>query len=264
MVITFVEKALLAGSAVALIAGPLGSLVVWRRMSNFGDALGHSALLGICFAFLLTLNLYVGLICISLLMASLLASLSAQKKIASDTLISILAQTLLSVGLIVATFLEGVRVDLLGYLYGDILAVENWDLFCIVAIDGVGLSLLMLLWPKLLAVTIHPEIAQVEGVPIRLVKWGFMILLAFVFAIAIKLVGVLLITALLVIPSSAARPIAKTPEQMAVLASVLGILSVFLGIGSSTYLDWPAGPAIVVSAACLFIFSLALSQLKFR
>lgn len=262
MQLEFIHKAFLAGSGIALIAGPLGSVIVWRRMANFGDALGHSTLLGVCFAWLFNINIYIGLISISIIVAGILATLSNQKRLASDTLLTVLAQTTLSTGLILATFLEGVRMDLLGYLYGDILAVTNNDLIWILAIDCVGLLVLLFLWRALLAITIHEDIAHVEGVPVLLVKWSLILLLAAVFAIAMKLVGVLLITALLVIPASIARQFSKTPEQMAIFGSFFGILSVGIGIALSTWYDWPAGPAIVVSGFSLLIGSLLLRSLK--
>jgi zinc transport system permease protein len=260
----FIEKAFLAGSGIALIVGPLGSVIVWRRMTNFGDALGHATLLGVCFAWLFNINLYVGLISVSLIVAGILATLSRQKRLASDTLLTVLAQATLSLGLVLATFLEGVRMDLLGYLYGDILAVNSTDLVWILAIDCIGLVALVFLWRSLLSITIHEDIAHVEGVSVMLVKWSLILLLAIVFAIAMKLVGVLLITALLVIPASTARQFSKTPEQMAALASVFGVLSVGMGIALSKWYDWPAGPAIVISGFSLFIGSLLASRLVLR
>jgi len=256
MTLNFIEKAILAGSGIALIAGPLGSLIVWRRMANFGDALSHSTLLGVCFAFLLNINIYFGLIGMCLVMAGILAVLSRQKLIANDTLLSVLSATALSIGLILATFLEGVRIDLLGFLYGDILAVDNTDLFWIATVDVLGIIILILLWKPLLSMAIHEEMARVEGVRVDLIKWILMVLLAAVFAIAMKLVGVLLITALLIIPAATARKLSSTPEKMAGFASILGIISVGFGIGLSKIGDWPAGPAIVVAAFVLFVCSL--------
>lgn len=262
MTLDFVTKALLAGSGIALISGPLGSLIVWRRMANFGDALSHSTLLGVCFAFLLNINFYFGVIGISLLVAGLLAALSRQKQIANDTLLSVLSATALSIGLILATFLEGVRIDLLGFLYGDILAVNIEDIFWIAGINIVGLIALLFLWNPLLSMAIQEDMAQVEGVHVKLIHWAFMILLASVFAIAMKLVGVLLITALLIIPAAAARKISDTPEKMALFASLIGIASVWIGIYFSKTADWPAGPAIVVAAFGLFALSFISSFIR--
>jgi zinc transport system permease protein len=264
MTLDFISKALLAGGGIALIAGPLGSLIVWRRMANFGDALSHSTLLGVCFAFLLNINLYIGLIAISLLMAAFLAVLSRQKQIANDTLLSVLSATALSIGLILATLLKEVRIDLLGFLYGDILEVNNTDLLWIAGINVVGFVVLAFLWKPLVSLSIHEEIARVEGVPVKLVNCMVMILLAAVFAIAMKLVGVLLITALLIIPAATARKFSTTPENMAIFSSLVGMVSVGMGIYLSKTVDWPAGPAIVVAAFVLFAISFTISLLPFK
>lgn len=256
----FLEKAWLAGSLVALIAGPLGSLMVWRRMANFSDALSHATLLGVCFAFLININLSIGVISISILIAALLNFFSYQKQVANDTLLSVLAAATLSIGLIMATILPKVRIDLLSYLYGDILAVTSSDLVVVIIVDLIGLTIIGYLWKPLLSMTVNEEIARVEGVPVLRVKWSLTIVLASVFAIAMKLVGVLLITALLIIPAATARRMAKTPEQMAILSSIVGIICVLLGVKLSSYLDWPAGPAIVALSFVFFIISVIIPK----
>lgn len=264
MQLSFLGKALLAGIGIAIVAGPLGSIIVWRRMANFGDAMGHTTLLGVCIALLLHIHLYIGLFSICILTAASLASLSHQKQLANETLLSILAQTVLALGLILATFQENVRIDLLGYLYGDILAVDTNDLFWIFAVDILVLAVLFKIWRSVLSATIHEDLARVEGVPVTFVKWALMILMAAVFAIAMKLVGALLITALLIIPASSARQIAKTPESMVLYASIIGVIAVILGITISYYGDWPTGPAIVAASFVLFLFSFVLQNCVYK
>lgn len=256
MELDFIAKALLAGSGIALAAGPLGSIMVWRRMANFGDALGHTTLLGVCLAALLNIHLYLGLFALCILTAMMLAGLSRQKQLANETLLTILAQSILAFGLIFATHLEGIRIDLLGYLFGDILSVDNYDLLWILGVDVLVIAVLFTIWPNVLRMIIHEDLARVEGVPVDYIKWSLMILLASIFAIAMKLVGALLITALLIIPASSARKFAKTPEMMAFLGSLLGVLAVIVGIGLSNYSDIPTGPAIVAMAFAIFILTL--------
>lgn len=256
----FMGKAMLGGIGIAMVTGPLGSMMVWRRMSNFGDTMAHSTLLGVCFALLLNINLYIGLIGISVMVASLLALLSQQRIVASDALLAMLSHTTLAVGLVLATVLPGIRIDLLGLLYGDILAINVTDILWIYGVNVVVLGLLIQLWTPLLSITINEALAEVEGINVAKMKWILMLLMAIVFAIAMKLIGVLLITALLVIPAAGARPFSKTPEQMAVIASLLGMLSVICGIGISGWWDWPAGPAIVIMATVLFAISLGMSR----
>ncbi len=255
MPLDFIARAMVAGVGIALVSGPLGSIMVWRRMANFGDALAHSTLLGLCFALLLNIHVYIGLVSICIVVASFLALFSRRQHLANDTILCMLAYTTLALGLILATVLPGIRVDLLGYLYGDILAVNPQDLIWIYSVDAIVLLTLCKIWRSVLSMTVHEDLAKVEGVSVARIQWILIVLMAIVFAVAMKLIGILLITALLIIPASTARQIAKTPEQMAIIASLVGAISVCLGIGISSHWDWPAGPAIVVVNMGMFILS---------
>jgi len=250
----FLLRALLAGLAVALVTGSLGTFVVWRRMAYFGDTLAHSALLGVSLGVLLELNLNLAIVLVCLLLALALVALQHQRKLASDTLLGILSHSALALGLVAVSFAEDVRIDLMGYLFGDILAVGRTDLIWIGLGSLVAISLLLWLWRPLLAMTVHEELAQVEGVKVARTRTLFMLLIALVIAVAMKVVGILLITSLLIIPAATARHYARTPEQMALLASAIGMLSVSGGLFGSYQWNLPAGPAIVVAAAMLFFF----------
>ena len=256
----FLLHALLAGLALALVAGPLGSFVVWRRMAYFGDTLSHSALLGVALGLLLDISptLAVTLGCV--LLAVLLVTLQQRQPLASDTLLGILAHSSLSLGLVTLSFMPEVRIDLMSYLFGDLLAVSRSDLYWILAGSAAVLVALALLWRPLLAITVHEELARVEGLPVAAIRLGLMLLIAVVIAVAMKIVGVLLITSLLIIPAAAAQRHARTPEQMAGGASVLGLLAVCGGLTLSWFKDTPAGPSIVVCAAALFLLSFVLPK----
>lgn len=251
----FLLRALLAGLGVALVAGPLGAFVVWRRMAYFGDTLAHSALLGVALAYLLSIDLNLGVLITCVAVALILLALQRQQRLASDTLLGILAHTALSLGLVTLAFLETLRVDLMGFLFGDILAVGWRDVALIWAGGLVVLGALALLWRPLLAITVHEELAQVEGVPVVRVRLALTLLLAVVVALAMKVVGILLITSLLIIPAAAARRFSRTPEAMAALAALAGCLAVAGGLAGSLRLDTPAGPSVVVAAALLFAFT---------
>jgi zinc transport system permease protein len=255
----FLFNALLAGLALALVAGPLGSFVVWRRMAYFGDTLSHGALLGVALGLILNISpaLAVTLGCV--LLAILLLALQQRQPLASDTLLGILAHSTLSLGLVAISFME-VRIDLLAYLFGDLLAVGSTDLAWILGGSALVLLLLIPLWRPLLAITVHEELARVEGLPVAAIRLALMLLIAVVIAVAMKIVGVLLITSLLIIPAAAAQRHARTPEQMAVGASALGLLAVCAGLALSWYQDTPAGPSIVISAAGLFLLSFSLPR----
>ena len=249
----FLLRALLGGFGVALAAGPLGTFVVWRRMAYFGDALAHSGLLGVLLGAMLRVNPQLGVILTCLLVALALALLQRQRNLATDTLLGILAHTALSLGLVALAFLETVRVDLVGYLFGDILAITPVDLYWIWGGGLLALSVLAGLWRPLLALTVHEDLARVEGVAVFPIRLAFMLLIALVIAVAMKVVGILLITSLLIIPAAAARRFARSPEGMALLASLFGCAAIGLGLWASLRWDTPAGPSVVMAATTLFL-----------
>jgi zinc transport system permease protein len=254
----FLIRALLAGLGVALAAGPLGCFVVWRRMAYFGDALAHSALLGVALAAALQVNLLLGVVVFSLALAGGLVALERQRLLATDALLGILAHGGLALGLIALSFMDGVRIDLLSLLFGDILAASRADLSLIGLMVVVVFAALAALWRPLLAATVQGELAAVEGVAVGRTKLAFTLLLAALVGVGMKVVGVMLIVALLIVPAAAARRLARTPEQMAAGASALGALSVALGLWASLQWDVPAGPAIVTAAIALFAALAAL------
>ncbi|MCQ4348863.1 zinc ABC transporter permease subunit ZnuB [Pseudomonas stutzeri] len=256
----FLLNALLAGLALALVAGPLGSFVVWRRMAYFGDTLAHAALLGVALGFLLDVSPSVAVVVGCVLLAVLLVTLQQRQPLAADTLLGILAHSTLSLGLVTVSLLDAVRVDLMAYLFGDLLAVGATDLWWIVAGSALVLGVLAWLWRPLLALTVHEELARVEGLPVGALRLALMLLIAVVIAVAMKIVGVLLITSLLIIPAAAAQRHARSPEQMAAGAGAVGLLAVCAGLALSWYQDTPAGPSIVVSAAGLFLLSFLLPR----
>ena len=260
----FLMRAILGGVGVAAIAGPLGCFVVWRRMAYFGNALAHSALLGVGLGALLAIDLTVATVAVCLVLALLLVVLDQRRGLATDTILGILAHAALALGLVVLAFLEFLRVDLMAYLFGDVLAVTRRDLFWIWAGGAVVLGALVSMWSSLLRVTLDEELATAEGVPTRAVRLAFMLLMALAVAIGMKIVGILLVVALLVIPPAAARQFARTPEQMAGLAIVAGAVAVVAGIGGSLVWDTPAGPSIVVAATALFVLSLMAGALQSR
>ncbi len=248
----FLLRALVAGLGLAAFTGPLGAFVVWRRMAYFGDTLAHSGLLGVALGILIGVDPGLGILAASIVVAILLVVLRETQPLAHDTLLGILAHGTLALGLIAIAFQETARLDLLSYLFGDILAVTMTDIYVIYGVGAAALAALAWIWRPLLAITIHEELARAEGVPVLRTRVGFILLMAVVVALAMKLVGILLVTSLLVIPAAAARRFARTPEQMAILASAAGCLAVALGLEGSVLWDLPAGPAIVAAALAVF------------
>ena len=252
----FFIRALVAGIGIAFVAGPLGCFVVWRRLSYFGDTLAHSALLGVTIAYSLEFNIAVSIFLISSVIALILIKLQKETNLPSDALLGLLAHSSLAVGLVVIGFLTFIRFDIMGLLFGDILAVNKKDLVTIWVGGALILLVLRLIWKPLFASTVNYELAQAEGLNPDRAKAIFTILLAAIIAISIKLVGVLLITGMLIIPAAMARNISNSPKGMIVFSVIGGLLSVFLGLFSSLNFNTPSGPSIIVAALILFIISL--------
>jgi zinc transport system permease protein len=252
----FFLRAVAAGVGLALTIGPLGCLVIWRRMAYFGDTISHSALLGVALSLLLQVNLTLSVFVVAAAVSILLLFLQRRQALSADALLGILSHATLAIGLVMVAFMSWVRIDLIAYLFGDILAVTPMDIALIWGGGGVVLLALWRLWLPLLASTVNPELAEAEGLDPERAKLFFMLLMAVVIAIAMKIVGILLITALLIIPAATARRFAVTPEAMAVLASLIGAVSVVAGLFGSLRYDTPSGPSIVVAALILFVASL--------
>ena len=252
----FFIRALVAGIGIAFIAGPLGCFVVWRRLSYFGDTLAHSALLGVTIAYSLEFNIAVSIFLISSVIALILIKLQKETNLPSDALLGLLAHSSLAVGLVVIGFLTFIRFDILGLLFGDILAVNKKDLMTIWVGGALILLVLRLIWRSLFASTVNYELAQAEGLNPDRAKAVFTILLAAIIAISIKLVGVLLITGMLIIPTAMARNLSDNPKKMVIFSIIGGLLAVLIGLFSSLEFNTPSGPSIIVAALVLFIISL--------
>ncbi len=253
-------RALFGGLGVAAVAGPLGAFVVWRRMAYFGDTLAHSALLGVALGLLFDINLNLAVVVLCVGLALVLVTLQKKHIIATDTLLGILAHSSLSLGLVAVSFLDNIRIDLMAYLFGDLLAISTTDLYWIYIGGAVVLLLLTLFWKPLLAMTVNEELAKVEGYPVEAIRLLLMLLVALVIAVAMKIVGVLLITSLMIIPAATARRVSNSPVQMATMASLIGCVSVGSGLWASYQWDTPAGPSVVVCAALLFLFIYSLPK----
>ena len=255
----FFLRALAAGVGLALLSGSLGCLVVWRRMAYFGDTLAHSGLLGISLGLWFEIHFTWALILVCSTIACLLFFLERRAKLSMDTLLGLLSHSSLALGLIAIALLPSVQIDLLSYLFGDLLTVSWLDVLIIWLTSLLCLTIIISLWRAILSVTMQPDVAKVEGYPVQGIKLLIMIMLALLVAVAMKIVGVMLITALLLIPAATARRISRSPEMMASLATLWGATAVLLGLALSYYLDTPAGPSIVCAALLGFIPTLAFN-----
>jgi zinc transport system permease protein len=260
----FLARAIAAAIGLAIVAAPLGSLVVWNRMAYFGEAVAQASLIGVALALALDMDTSLGALLATLAAAGLLIVFSRQKVLPLDSILGLMHQGTLAAGIIALSMLRGPAVDIVGYLFGDIYAVTNEDLYWIFGGGLLALAAICKLWQPLLRLAVHEELAAAEGVPRQRVRAAFILLLALVVAAAIKVVGVLLVIAFLIVPAVAARPFSATPERMAVLAGLIAIASVLAGIALSVGIDAPGGPAIVLVMSLAAALSLAVAAARAR
>jgi len=252
----FIVRAIIAGIGIALVTGPLGCFVVWRRLSFFGDTLAHSALLGVLISITLDINVSLTIFVVASLVAILLLRLERTTNLAGDSLLGLISHSSLAIGLVILGFLSFIRFDVMGVLFGDILSVNSNDLLVIWIGGALILVILSYIWKPLFASTVNYELAEAEGMKPERVNAIFTILLAALIAISIKMIGVLLITGLLIIPTAMARNLSDNPRQMVILSIIGGLLSVLIGLYASFEINTSSGPSIVVVALILFILSL--------
>lgn len=248
----FIVRALAGGLGVAAVAGPLGCFMVWRRMAYFGETLANSALFGVALGVLIGMSATPAIVAVCLAVAVALFALQRQRRLPTDTLLGVLAHASLAAGLIVTAFLETVRADLMSYLFGDILSMSRADILWIYVGGALALTFLAATWRSLITLTLHEDLAQVEGVPIHLLRFFLMLLFALVVAVAMKVVGIVLLVSLLIIPAAAARRLSRGPAMMAAIAAAIGCAAVAGGLGASMHWDIPTGAAIVATAAIIF------------
>lgn len=252
----FLLRSLFAGLGLSLVAAPFGCFIVWRRMAYFGETVAQAGLLGVALGLLLQVDMTASIVAVTILVALALLALSRQSIIPFDSLLGLIAHSALAAGVIAASLLRGPQFDLMSFLFGDIFAITTGDLAWIYAGGMLALATLFWIWQPLLALSVHEDLAAAEGIARQRTKTVFVLLLAFVVAVAMKIVGVLLTIAFLIMPAAASRPFSETPEQMAVIASIFAMLAVVIGLFISVALDTPGGPSIVLVLAGLFVMSM--------
>jgi zinc transport system permease protein len=250
------QRALLAGLAVALVAGPIGCFIVWRRMAYFGETLAHAGLLGVGIGMMLSVDIMLGALITSVMLVAILLFLRSRKQLALDSLLGMLSHTALALGMIsvgaAAMDDEHGHSDV---LFGDIMQVTATNVATIWLAAIFVTAVIIWLWRELVAVSVHEDLARAEGVNARWVEAAFMVIAAVAMTMAMKVMGLLLITALMVIPAAAARRVAWSPESMALWAAVFAAAAVMAGLGISSYSGVLAGPAIVLIASTIFVLT---------
>lgn len=264
MLDSFFSRALIAGIGFALIAGPIGCFIVWQRLAYFGDTMAHSALLGIAFAIAFEIQILIGVFVVCLLIALIVSRIGDESILSSDSMFGVLSHSTLSIGLVLVSLMYWVRVDILHFLFGNILAVSWVEIAIIFSGGAMVFGLLIWKWNKLVCLAVDEQIAAAENMKPQQTRYIMMVMIAAVIACAMKIVGIILAVALLIIPAAAARQFARTPEQMAALASVFGMVAVVGGLTLSIEFDTPPGPSIVVNTVAIFAIGMLTSLFKTR
>ena len=259
----FILRGILAGIAVALISGLVGCFVVWRRMSYYGESIAHSSLLGVGLGILLGTGINFGIIVVCLIFGILFLWLQQNKILSTDTLLGVLAHLALSIGIIVIS-LNRIKIDIHAFLFGDILTVSSNDLWWMYLGVILVIILVSINWSSLLLVTIDEDLARAEGINPIYINLLLTTVLTIVVAVSLQIIGLLLITAMLIIPAATSRRLASSPKEMALFATLIGIFSVILGIYLSVEVDAPSGPSIVIVSAILFFLSYLFGLTKKR
>ena len=250
----FIIRSALGGLAVALAAGSLGCFVVWRKMSYYGDATAHSAVLGISLSLYFSVSIFFGVFLMALL-ASLLVTLFVNKYYSADTILGVFSHSTLAFGLLAVNILPAQNVNLESYLFGQLLAITKVDLVYIWSGTIVILGIILFRWKQLLISTVSVDLTFAFGLNPKWEQWILNLALAILVAVAVKVVGILLVTAMLIIPPAASRPLVHQPSTMVLFSTIFGCLSVILGLLLSLYVDTPTGPSIISVSAAFFILS---------
>ncbi len=265
---------LIAPLVLAVIAGPVGCLIVWRRMAYFGDAIAHSALLGVAVGLFIGFAPNIGVAVISAFFAVLLVYLQHRRKLSIDTLLGILAHGALALGLLLIFWSSvetghGVhneakhKIDphqlLETYLLGSLENISmHQNISLIIGAIVIGV-ILKLIWEPLILMTLNMDLARAEGVPTLRLQYIMMGIMTSLVVMGMQITGVLFITSLLIIPAAAARQISTTPEKMIIWAIIFAFSGVSIGYLSSKLADLPPGPAIISTLTTIFIISLLIS-----
>lgn len=251
----FLQRALVAGILIGFLCAFLGVFVVLRKMAFFGDAVAHSSFTGIALGFLLGINPSLSALLFAILVAVLMVYFKKHITLALDTLIGVFYATTAGLGILMIGLLQGYRVDLFQYLFGDILAVSNDEIFFILAIALVALVFLVYYRSAWTQILFNQELAQINGVNIVAMEYLLMILLAVTVAVSIKAVGIILVISMLIIPAAAAKNIATSLKGMVILSTIFGILSALFGLLLSYSFNTASGATMILTSVVFFIGS---------
>ncbi|MEH1944636.1 MAG: metal ABC transporter permease [Nostoc sp.] len=248
-----IQRAIVGAALMGILGGMLGSFVTLRQLSFFSHAVGHAALVGVALGVLLQINPTWMLLPFTLVFGVIVLYFIDKTDLASDSVLSIVLSGALAIGLILTSLIKGYRGNLMTVLFGDILAIDTTDLILtLLVLVGGSIFLLSTLRQQIL-LTLNPDVAQVQGVPVQLYRYAFVVLLSLAVAVAIKAVGVLLVNAFLVIPASTAKLMSHHFSRFLVMSVIVGSISSIAGIIISGIFNFASGPSIVLVQFLLFV-----------
>ena len=249
----FMQRAIAGAVLMGLLGGLLGTFVTLRQLSFFSHAVGHAALVGVALGVLLQLNPTWMLLPFTLVFGLVVLYLIDQTNLSSDSVLSVVLSGALALGVLLTSLIQGYRGNLMGVLFGDILAIDATDLILtLVVLAGSSIFLLSTLRQQIL-LTLNPAVAQVQGIPVQPYRYVFVVLLSLAVAVAIKAVGVLLVNAFLVIPASTAKLLSHQFSHFLTTSMILGTIGSIAGMLVSSLFNFASGPSIVLLEFLLFV-----------
>ncbi len=256
----FMRLAFASGAVVGVLAPAVGFFLVQRRMSLIGDGIGHVAFAGVAAGYLLGVSPVATALVASVAGAIAVEWLRANRRTAGDQALALLFYTGIALGVVLVSAAGALNANLFAFLFGSILTVTRGDLLLVVSLGAAGLALIALLYRALVAVALDEEGAKVSGVPVRFLNVVVAGMAGVTIALSMRIVGILLIAALMVLPVTAASRVARSISSALCISMVIGLASVFIGLTVSYYADLAPGGAIVLTAAAGYVVATAVAR----
>lgn len=258
----FMQRAMIGAVLMGTLGGLLGSFATLRQLSFFSHAVGHAALVGVALGVLLNTNPHWMLLPFTLIFGVIVLYIIDQTDLASDSVLSIVLSGSLAIGVILTTMIQGYRGNLMAVLFGDILAIDHTDLILTLIILLISTIFILSTMRSQILLTLNPDVAKVQGVPVEIYRYIFVILLSLAVAVAIKAVGILLVNAFLVIPSATAKLMSEHFSKFLILSVLIGCMSSIVGMIVSGLFNQASGPTIVIVQFLLFVFTFSWVRLR--
>ncbi len=256
----FLQRALISGVLSALLCASIGVFVVTRKMSFFANAVAHSSLAGVAIGYLIGASPFGSAVAFGALVGLGIGYLYRTSQLFIDTVIGIFLPSSMAFGVVLIGFVHGYKPDLLSYLFGDILAVSTADMYAVIALSVIAFAFLIAFFHEIVMIALDEDWAKVKGIPVNLIDYTFFVILALIIVVSTKTVGIILVSALVVIPPASAMNVAKSFKWTMIYSIVFGILSAVLGILFSYLFNISTGPTIVLTAFLIFLITIVIRR----